>query len=95
MSEPIYCDDDQRCPRCGGRVMVEADCPGYGTPRDQGGKGVLVCWPACGNAMRYDCDDCEWWYREPSSPHRFDRATMGERPAWLTDDSCQEGRGNG
>ena len=43
-------DADILCPVCGAVVEIEADCPGYGTPRSQGGTGVMVCSPPCGNA---------------------------------------------
>lgn len=81
----------QPCPGCGGPTEASADCPGYGTPAAEGGRGVMVCWPpsSCGNATLYRCapaspdaDPCGWWYRDPVGV-RGDVAEMGARPAWL------------
>lgn len=80
MDEDEIIIGDGPCPRCGGLVAFSFDCPGYGTAPNS----VMVCWPPCGNAQRWDClnDDCGWWYREPPGIRR-DVQRIGERPAWL------------
>jgi hypothetical protein len=63
------------CPMCGAETDFEADCPGYGSP----GK-VMVCYPYCGNAQRYFCTKCTWWYRDPNNRSA---EGMGIAPSWL------------
>ena len=77
-------DADILCPVCGAGVEIDGDCPGYGTPRSRGGTGVMVCFPPCGNAVRYSCTapGCRWWYRDPPGV-RGDVAAMGQPPARL------------
>lgn len=66
-----------RCPVCGSPIDFEPDCPGYGSP----GK-IMVCYPYCGNAIRYSCMDkaCSWWYRDPNNRSA---EGMGIAPSWL------------
>ena len=69
------------CPQCGTEVEWHADCPGYQGRGENAGK-VMVCYPYCGNAIRFACPRCQWWYREPN--RRGDVADMGAAPSWLT-----------
>lgn len=77
--------DTRPCPACGTPdTDWEFDCPGY--LRDG---AVVVCYPpgSCGNATRYFCTACEWWYRTPNG-RRGDEVEMGARPVWL---GCESG----
>ena len=78
---------DEPCPRCGKRVRVSFDCPGYGDP-------VMVCAYGCSNATLFECEDaaCGWWWREPNhrkaSRHAYDgtdrQIEMGPPATWVT-----------
>lgn len=91
MSDPSWVsrEPDLCCPVCGGHITSEPSCPGYGRPKDQGGTGVMVCYPPhwCGNATEFTCvgvgtaGPCGWWYRDPNRRG----GDMGVRPAWLDD----------
>lgn len=69
--DPIYVDG--KCPKCGSRVTMEPDCPGYPRRNPDGTETVMVCQPttSCGNATLYECehqddeesDFCGWWFR--------------------------------
>ncbi len=70
------------CPECGAPILWEPECPGY--PSD---RGVMVCYPPCGNAIEVSCSrlgeegGCDWWYRSPN--RRGDAVRMGVRPVWM------------
>ena len=72
--EPWYAPGP--CPKCGARVKIEPDCPGYSGPGYSG--CMMVCWPPCGNATLYRCERwlqepdedppyCDWEYRVPNN----------------------------
>lgn len=79
MYDPIVAEFP--CPQCGGVVEQDSDCPGYGTPAAEGGRGVMVCYPPCGNAQLYQCvgttnhgsSSCGWWLRVPNNESRTKR----------------------
>lgn len=67
------------CPKCGSETEWSPECPGW----NDNGK-IMVCYPICGNADRWDCtdDDCDWWFQDPIQ--RKSQREMGERPTWRT-----------
>jgi len=73
---------DESCPKCGGKVTMEAVCPGF-TDRGQ----WLHCYPACGNAFLYECDKivvCGWWFIDGMNARNvlFSDNEI-RRPTWL------------
>lgn len=85
------------CPKCGGAVSETPDCPGYGhdetLPDGTIRRKVMVCYPFCGNATYFSCDDragCGWWWREENrrsttewNSYSRTEVEMGPRPDWL------------
>lgn len=82
--EPVI--SEHPCPKCGGAIAIDIDCPGYPSRGVGGTRITMVCHPPCGNAWRWDCqnEECGWWYREPSYRGRCD--SMGIRPDWMDED---------
>lgn len=83
--DPWY--SDHPCPKCGKRVEQDTDCPGYPSTQSDGSKRIMVCFPPCGNAMIYECEDhdgCGWWWREPNrrGNTNYRGVAMGPKPEW-------------
>lgn len=75
------------CPVCGGQTLYELDCPGYGTSKSEGGQGIMVCSPCCGNTTVAHCDadgwyGCGWWYSDLWRRGDYTKKPMGQRPDW-------------
>jgi hypothetical protein len=67
------------CPLCNTPTDLHSDCPGYPGRGSKTGF-VMACNPPCGNACRFECPSCHWWYRTPNCR---DASKMGIRPDWL------------
>lgn len=88
---------DRPCPKCGAATKWEPECPRYPKDPQDLGKGYMCCFPACGNADRYECigEDCDWFYADGMregyngwGSNRF------ERPSWLPAADTADGSGS-
>jgi len=67
---------DNRCPLCQAETTLTYSCPSYGNP-------AMSCFPtsSCGNALDFDCTECDFYFTYPRNEFASNYAKCMENKA--------------